>query len=421
MNKRLLGIACFFCAGLMAMAQSESQWRGPDRDGLYQETNLLTQWPEGGPRLVWSATGLPKGYSSAAVTDQLIYTTGIVDTMDVLVALDTTGKVVWQTPFGRAWKNSFPDSRSTPTVEYGKIYVESGMCTVACLDAQTGKIIWKVNGYDQFKGKTGEWGYSESLLVLGDKVFFTPGGDQTTMVALDKETGKTIWATKSLNDYTGYVSPLLIHENGKDIILQVLADNLIGVDASNGNILFHKSYATIQNEKSLVQWPGAPYTNTNTPIYYNHEVYITSGYDHVGVKFKLSQDLSEASVVWIDTVLDVHHGGVVLIDGYIYGSNWINNATGNWCCINWDTGKCMYETRWETKGSIIANAGMLYCYEEKRGNLALVKATPDGFNPVSTFKVPLGSGPSWSHPVIHNGKLCIRHGDALMAFDIQAK
>jgi len=135
--------------------------------------------------------------------------------------------------------------------------------------------------------------------------------------------------------------------------------------------------------------------------------------------FKLAEDASAVSLAWIDTVLDCHHGGVVLVDDYIYGSNWINNGTGNWCCIDWKTGKKMYEEFWNSKGSIVAADGMLYIYDEKKGNVGLVKANPQKFELASSFKVTQGKGPHWAHPVINKGVLYVRHGEFVMAYEIK--
>ena len=134
----------------------------------------------------------------------------------------------------------------------------------------------------------------------------------------------------------------------------------------------------------------------------------------------LSEDGQSVDIAWISSVLDVHHGGVVKIGNHIYGSNWIDNRMGNWVCLDWETGEVKYETEWINKGSVIAAEGNLYCYEEKTGNIALVKATPEKFDIISSFKVPLGTGPHWSHPLIKDGVLYIRHMDALMAYDIKA-
>ena len=397
----------------------QAQWRGPERDGIYHETGLLTQWPENGPELLWSVEELLPGFSSVSVANNMVYFTGIKDSMDYVIAIDINGNKKWEVPYGKAWNSSFPNSRCTPTVENDKLYVTSGLGDVACLNAITGEIIWKVEASKNFEGEFGGWGISESPLLVDNKLIFCPGGKKTTMVALDKNTGETIWQTESLNDYPGYASPILANINNIEVIINVMANNLIGVNADNGNMLFHTDYASISNEVSMAFWDGGPYTNTNNPIYKDHHVYLTSGYDHVGVMFKLSEDLSKAEVKWIDTTLDVHHGGAVLVDGFIYGANWISNRDGNWCCIDWETGKTKYDTKWETKGSIIYADGMLYCYEERNGNIALVKANPEKFDIVSSFKIPLGQGPNWSHPTIKNGVLYIRHMDALMAYNIK--
>ena len=422
MKVRICSIQFVFLLVILSnigVAQDKSEWRGLGRTGVYNESGLLKIWPENGPQLLWSNESLPQGFSSMSIANGMVYLTGIKDTMDVLVALDMAGAIRWQTPYGHTWVDAFPDSRCTPTVEGDRVYVSSGFGTVACLNALDGKIIWTVNGYKKFSGKFGSWGYTESLLLVDNKLIFTPCGEKTTMVALDKNTGETLWQSKSMKDTCAYVSPLLVNEGGKKLIITVTGTYLLVVDSENGEILCSSNYAGLKNEKSVIVWPGAPYTNTITPTYKDHRVYITGGYDHVGAMYTLSNDNKTLTLNWTDETLDVHHGGVVLIDGYIYGSNWINNAKGKWCCIDWNTGKTMYEKEWKTKGSIIANDGMLYCYEEKTGFIALVKATPEDFVVVSSFKVPLGKGPCWSHPAIKDGVLYVRHGNALMAYRIK--
>ncbi len=139
---------------------------------------------------------------------------------------------------------------------------------------------------------------------------------------------------------------------------------------------------------------GAPTINIPTPLFHQGNLYVTSGYDHVVVMFRLSEDASGMEFVWKDATLDCHHGGVVLVDGYLYGSNWLDNARGNWICVEWKTGKTMYETKWQTKGSVIYADGSLYCYEERRGIVALVKPDPGDFAIVSQFRVKPGPGPT---------------------------
>lgn len=396
------------------------QFRGPSRDGISPETGLLKTWPEGGPAHLWSVDGIGGGFSSASVTGNRIYVTGRKDTLDWLSALELDGTLLWQIPYGRSCRRTFPDSRCTPTVDEDRVYVISGGGEVVCVDAKTGRIQWSVPAHEKFHGRYWDWEIAESPLIVDDKIIYTPGGHQTTMVALDKRSGETVWQTKSLHDSVAYVSPRLIRHHRKDIIISVTCNYLFGVDARYGRILWHHDYAGLHNETSIAFWDGGPFTNTNTPLYRDGRIYITSGYDHVGAMFDLLQDGSEVRLKWIDETLDVHHGGVILKDGYIYGANWINNSRGNWCCIEWETGRTMYEHEWnKTKGSIIAADDMLYCYDEMRGNIALVRATPEKFDIVGTFQVKEGRGPHWAHPAIANGRLYVRHGDVLQSYDIK--
>jgi outer membrane protein assembly factor BamB len=236
------------------------------------------------------------------------------------------------------------------------------------------------------------------------------------MVALDKHTGEIVWETESLNDTSSFASPILIHFGGKKIIVNQTIKYLFGVDADDGRILWNVKYLDIETP-TFHLW--APRNNTITPIFHDGYLFITSGYDHVGVMFKLTNEGNDVQQVWVNSDLDCHHGQVVRVGNYIYGANWIDNRSGNWCCVDWTTGETMYEKEWHTKGSISAADNMLYCYEERRGNLALVEPSPDDFNIISSFRITEGSGPHWAQPVIHNGVLYIRHGNALMAYDIK--
>ena len=402
-------------------SQSIPQWRGPERSGIYPGTGLLSEWPAGGPVLMWSAEGIGKGYSSAESDGNSIYVSGIKDSTDILTAFTTEGKILWQTAVGPAWSGSFPETRSTPTVDGDFVYIISGGGTVACVNKKDGKVKWSVDGLKKFDGRFGQWGVCESPLVAGNKVIYTPAGFKTTMVALDKNTGETIWQTPTLNDTGAYVSPKLIRYGNKDIVVTLINKYLVGADLSNGSILWTFDYSAYMPEKSLKIWPGAAKTNTITPLFEQGYLYITGGYNHVGVMFRLSDDAMNITKVWTDTVLDCHHGGLVLLNGYIYGANWIDNSKGNWCCLDWKTGKLMWEEKWFTKGPLISADGMLYCLEEKNGNVGLVKPDPQKFTLVSSFKAELGKGPYWAHPSIVNGILFVRHGDVLMAYDIRKK
>lgn len=386
-------------------------WREDNRTGISSETGLLKSWPEAGPALAWSNAELPEGHSSVAIGNNTIYLTGNESDNDVLVALDNRGKIKWKTPYGRSWDGSYPESRCTPTLDSDKVYVSSGMGDLACIDANTGKINWQCKASEEYKGTNGNWGIAESLLIDSSNVYFSPGGPETMTIALNKSTGKLVWKTPSMHDKTGYVSPILVNYAGIRMLINVSLGHVYAVDVDHGKILWSVPF------QSEAMW--GDHIVCVTPLFKDGMVYATEGYNAGGIMIKIAENGRSAKVVWTDEVMDVHIGGVVLVDGYIYGSNWTSNGDGDWCCIDWKTGKARYQEDWKSKGSIISADGMLYLYEEKSGNVALVRPNPSKFDLISTFKVDQGSGPHWSHPVIHNGYLYIRHGKALMVYNIR--
>lgn len=398
----------------ITLAQQISEWRPENRTGVSAETGLLKSWQAEGPMLLWSTADLLKGNSSVTFGNNSIYTTGTKDSLDILFALDMNGKIHWQTAMGRAWNESFPESRSTPTVEGTKVYTCSGYGDIACIDGISGKIIWSYKASELNKGTYGNWGIAESLLIDGNKLYFSPGGPETMTIAINKTNGSLIWKSASLDDKPAYVSPILVEYAGKKMIINVSLGHVFAVDASNGEIVWKVAHKKAMQGDDLIFCV--------TPLFHDGKVYVTGGYDIGGVMLNIADDGKSANMAWTDSILDVHHGGVVLVNGYIYGSNWLNNSNGNWCCIDWNTGEKMWEEHWNCKGSIISAEGMLYIYDEKKGNVGLLKANPGKFDLVSTFKVTQGvSGPFWSHPVIHNGILYLRHNNALMAYDIKVK
>lgn len=390
------------------------QFRGLHRDGKSAETGLLWKWPEGGPKLLWSAGGLGKGFSSVAVADGLLYTTGMIDGEGLLFAFELNGKLRWKVSYGPEWTRSHPGTRTTPTVEGDRIYVFSGVGLLACLNSKTGEKIWQVDTLNKFQGKNIRWGMTGSPLIDGPKVICTPGGKKGTMVALDKMTGGTIWATTGLNELSAYCSAILIERGHNRLLVTMIQKSIICVSADSGKLMWRVPYETSYD------------TAIVTPVYKDGCIFVTSVVEHEftngGIMLELSPDGSRVSEKWKTETLDCHHGGVVLVDGYLYGSNFKGIPRGDWVCLDWDSGAVMYEARWNgNKGSIIYADGRLYCYDENTGDVGLVKAKPAGFDIVSSFRVTSGGGKHWAHPVISDGRLYIRHGDALMAYDIKRK
>lgn len=391
------------------------QWRGPFRNGTYPGVNLKTSWPEAGPPLILHIKGFGEGHSSPAVYGGNIFLSGKKDSFDIMYAFDMNGNSLWETIYGRSWYASYPGSRNTPFIENNRIYISSGMGEVVCMDVPTGNIIWKKDPHAEFGGEFGTWGMAESVLLTDKGVISSVGGKDATVVALKKENGELLWKTVSTGEKRTYVSPLLIERNGKKIIISVMTDNILGIDPDNGEILWkfdlEKELTLSGSRRSRIY--------ANTPLYKNGELFYTSGYNDLSVMLSLSEDGRSVKMKWKNDVLDTHHGGVVEVNGYIYGSNWYSNNEGKWVCLEWETGKVMYEAEWYNKGSIIYADNHLYCREEKRGNIALVPADPSGFNVSSEFRPESGRPPFWSHPVIHGGKLFIRQGQELLVYDIQ--
>jgi len=403
----------FFLLLLLVPFFAESQiaqFGGPLRNGSYPDKNLLDKWPDGGPELLLTVQGIGAGWSSAVTNDKAIFISGKKDTLDYLTSIDLTGKINWQVPFGRSFQKSFPDTRCTPTVEGNKVWVVSGTGILSCFDAIDGKQIWSVNVDKEFEAKWFNWGVSESVLILDNKVICSPYGDKTALVAFDKNTGKLIWQTKSIGGKRAFINPtLMVYKNFRYILSQN-TEKLIAVNPDNGEIAWE--YRSKGDEI-------AP----NTPLFKDNEIFLTRGYNTTSVMLQMAADGKSVTEKWKDTVLDCHHGGVVLVNGIIYGSNWISNSNGKWCSLDWNTGKIGYESEWpgigNIKGSIITADNKLFCYEEKSGTVALVNPNPAKFDIISTFKINKGSGTYWSHMMINKGKLYIRHGDFLMVYNIK--
>lgn len=399
----------------VSLSAQITQWRGPNRDGIFSDTELLQSWAEEGPELILEVEGIGKGYSSAIIENGVIYTSGMIDTLDYLTAINADGSFKWQVSYGRSWNKSFPDTRSTPVVEGNRIYVQSGTGRLACIDKDTGEENWAVNVDKDFEAEYHLWGNSETPLLVDDLVICSPGGNKTSIVAFNKITGELVWQTKSLGGPRAYASATVYEWNGHRFILAMTGTHILALNPKSGEIAW--SYSYFIKDKWYDQ-PGLIWTNT--PVFKDNTIFLTMGYDYHAVMLEMDSLGTSVSEKFIDQTFDNHHHGVILHDGYLYGSNWQSNKRGKWICMNWDTGEIVYVAAWDTKGTMIMADGLLYCYNEK-GNVGIAKPEPEGFNIISQFKVTQGAGPHWAHPFIGEKKLLIRHGDALMVYNIAAK
>jgi len=414
MKKTILIPALFlFC--LAANAQIY-QFRGPERDGKFPETGLLKEWPEEGPEMLLKYEGIGDGWSSVISNGKYIYASGKRDSMDYLTCIDFNGSLKWQIAYGHSWDESFPNTRSTPTVEGDRVYIISGVGELVCLDAESGKIKWKINVDKVYQADWHVWGVAESPLIVDDKVICSPAGALTNFVAFDKYTGEEIWKTAGNGSQRSYVSPVLHEFNGRKYILGASASDFFIVDAENGDIKSSYKYFN----PDLWKWQPKGMIWANSPLVKDHMIFLSIGYDYPAKMLRVSEDLSSIEEVYTNTLLDNHHHGLVEVDGYIYGSYWIHNNAGNWACIKWNTGEVMYDDQWFSKGELVFADGLLYAYVEKTGDFGLVQPDPAGFRVISSFKITEGRGQHWSHPYIFDGKLFLRHGNVLMVYRLKA-
>ncbi len=392
-----------------------AQFRGENRDGIYHETGLLKSWPEGGPVCVLTVEGIGTGHSSAVVDGNTIFITGMKNRTDLLSAIGFDGIIKWQVPFGDSWTKSFPDTRSTPTIDGDRIYVVSGTGKLSCINTVEGRIIWSRDVDKEFECEWHKWGVSESPLIWENLVVSTPAGKKTTVVAFDKMTGKNIWQTPPVGGIRTYASPVLSDINGQTLILAVTTEFIAAIIPSTGEVAW--SYKHWQPDRDPNDDGGHIFPNS--PLALENEIFLTRGYNYPAMMLAVASDNKSASEKWINNIFDNHHHGVVLLDGFLYGSNWLSNGKGKWVCLEWESGEVRWEHDWFNKGPIIFSDSMLYIMEEKTGNIGLLRPDTGRFDLVSSFKLDKGTGPYWAHPSIYDGKLYLRHGDVLMVYDIK--
>jgi outer membrane protein assembly factor BamB len=385
------------------------QFRGPKRDDVSTETGLLQTWPAEGPQLVWTAKGVGGGYSSLSVVGDRIYTLGNHGKVTKVMALERdTGKVIWSSEVGAAGG----DLGCTPTVDGEHIYAIGQDGDIVCVEAANGKRAWHHNLKEEFGGKIGTWRYCESPLVDGDRVICTPGGSDATMVALNKLTGEVIWkcAIPTKHNESGYSSVVIANVGNVKHYVQLINGGVVGV-RTDGQFLW-------KYEKL-----GPNTANIPTPIIMGDYVFSSVGYGKGGALLKLTADRDKvtATEVYFNKELTNKHGGVVLVDGYVYGDH---DDSGHPFCADVKTGKVLWKKgrdgAGEQSASVTYADGRLY-FHYQNGVVALVEASAAGYKEVGSFTVPKTQGPSWAHPVVAGGRLYLREGDMIYCYDVRAK
>ncbi len=404
-GRSLLPVLVFFMMVSCSDNKELSQWRGPDRDGKYPQTGLLKQWPDDGPEMLWSFEGLGAGHGSVSIADDQLFVLGMPDTTGVIYCFDLEGNLLWQKDYGLEWFANYTGPRSTPTITGGLLYFVSGQGVAFCMDTGNGEVLWSRDMFGEFGAQKTSWGIAESPLIDGDRIIITPGGMEHNVVALDRFTGETIWSSKGNGEQSAYCSPILAQHNDTRIIVTMTAASVLGIDADNGQTLWRIAHK--QGNK----------INANSPLYDGGRVFSASAKadtTHGHLMTQLSEDGKTAEVGWRNEELFNLLGGIILHEGSLYSSTYNRKE---WYSIDAETGNLNYVSDQVSGGATIFADGLFYCYGTD-GVFALVEADENECRVISSFEVPLGTDQHWAHPVIHDGRIYVHHGNALMCYDI---
>lgn len=408
--KRIIYFFSFL--GLMACKHSPqvTEWRGENRSGFYQETNLLKSWPKNGPDILWETESIGNGYSSPIVTDQFVYATGEIDSLGYLFKFDNQGNKLWETNYGKEWTTNFPGSRGTPTLVDNLIYVCSGLGKISCISAESGELIWGKDMLSEFKGVSPKFGFSQSPLISGNLVFHQPGGEKMNVVALDRNTGEVVWSETYFGEHPGYNSAKLIKWNGNKILAVFSAYHLLGIEPATGKLLWaHEQTNTKPEERG----PGKGDTHGNTILFDNGFIYYSAADGNGGVKLALNEDGTSITEVWKTPDFDNFMGGIIKVNDKLYTGS---HRKHQLIAINTETAE-KTDSLDLGRGITIFSDNMIYFYADK-GTLFLVDPS-NRLKEVSSFKINKGTKEHFAHPVIDNGKLYIRHGKYLGVYNIK--
>jgi len=467
-TKTLSSILCWAILASCASADDWPQWQGPDRNAISKEGGLLKEWPKEGPPLAWKITGLGGGYSGPSIATGRVFGMSNRGDDEIVWALgENDGKELWAARIGSAYKQQAPQGKEgpacTPTVDGELLYVEGLGGEVACLQVKDGKIIWQHSLTGDFGGRSPMWSYRESPLIDGNKVIYTPGGQDAMLVALDKLTGKTIWKSRVPASSGGspggpggspggpggspggpgggpggpgggpggprggprgfggsgaaYASAIAIDFDGQREYVQFTAKALVGIAASDGKFLWR--YDRPANGMGI---------NCSSPIYQDGMVFAASAYGAGGGLVKLSKEADggvKAEEVYATRKMQNHHGGMILLSGSLYGANG-GNEGGYLVCLDFKTGNVLWDERNDPdrrapKGSVALADGRLY-YRTEKGTMLLIEPNPKEYIERGRFEQPdRSSSPAWPHPVVANGKLYLRDQDLLLCYNVKAQ
>ncbi len=381
-----------------------SQFGGPNRNGVYPETGLMDSWPVEGPKLVKTFTGIGEGYGSPAITQNGIYIAGMIDSVGYVFHFDNNYQLKWKTEIGKEFTFKYVGARGTPTIEGNRLYYVASMGDAVCLNAATGEKIWQINILKKFNGDYIKWGYTESPLIYGEKIFFTPGGKGSNFVALNKLNGELIWASDIDSMFNSYCSPVIVNHNKKDLILLNTSYSILMIDPDDGKVIVKHPLT----ESSL--------NHALPPIYTDGKLFYSSGYGEGTTLFQIVEGKQELDTIYTNKEFDCKLSGLIVYDGTVFG---VTDKRKIWAGVDIKTGETKFTSRDLKPGSLILADNKFYLFSDV-GEVALAIPSKSGLNIVSKFIIPAENVKmAFAHPVIHNDILYIRHNNNLWLYKIK--
>lgn len=398
----LISVCLGSFSGRYLLAQT-TQFGGPDRSGIYKETGLLNNWPDGGPELVASLSGIGQGYGSPSITEKGIYIAGMIDTIGYIFCFDHSYQLKWKTKVGSEFSFKYVGARGTPTIEGNRLYYVASMGDAVCLDATSGELLWHVNIMEKFNGPKVKWGYTESPLIYGEKIFYTPGGPGSNFVALDKANGETIWVSDIDSTINAYCSPVIINHNNKDHILLNTSDYILMIDPVDGSVFARHPLSETH------------YNHALPPLYDKGRLFYSSGYGEGTTLFKIVEGKTELDTIYTNKEFDCKISGMIVYDGTVFGTS---DKKKQWVGVDLLSGETIFSSRDLKPGSFILADNKFFMYSDM-GEVALAIPSKTGFEIQSRFQIPAGKASyAFAHPVIYKGILYIRYKNDLWLYKV---
>ena len=387
----------------LTFAQSIQFW-GPHRNQVYDETGLLDEWPEEGPELLATISGIGAGYASPAITEQGIFIPGMIDTIGYMFHFNHQHELIWKYEYGREFTNKYLGSRGTPTVEENRLYYSGTYGDAFCLNASTGDVIWKKNLMEEYGGPLISWGYTESPLIYKDLVILTPGGPDHSIMAFNKYSGAPVWTIDLDSVFNAYCSPILIEHNQEELVLMNTSHFLLLLEPNTGEVRYKQNIA---NPRSY---------NAPTPLYHEGKIFYSTGYGFGSALYDINEEAGTLDTIYYNDDLDTKVSGMILYDGTVFGAA---DRKKQWVGIDFETGETVFMSRKLKPGSFFLADDKFFIFTDM-GELALAKPRKDGFDIISRFKIPVQPASfAFAHPVLYKGHMYVRYLDNLWIYKVK--